>query len=509
MRSIESVERNKNLMRNGEEFMKRRNFLLSSMLLSFKASSLPVMGQETTQDRPPNVLLIFADQMRGQAMGCMGNPDVITPYLDRLASEGILFPDTFSNTPVCCPARACLLTGKYTHKHGLVANDLRLRESEVTIAEIMAKNGYRTGFIGKWHLDGGARQPGFVPPGPRRQGFQFWAANQCSHEHFDTHYFHDSPEPIAVKKFEPEAWTDEAINFLQSNQDQPFFLTVAMGPPHDPYDAPEEYKSLYDPEKLEMRPNWVEGIKNAGRNEIAKYYAAITAIDDQVGRLLATLDELNLAEDTIVLFTSDHGDMLGSHGLRLKRKPWEESILVPGILRYPRKVQPSQMANALFSWVDIAPTLLSLCGIAPGDDMQGSDLSQFILGKKLGENANPPSSVFFQIFGPYHQGGVTEGWRGVRTMRYMYARTEEKPWVLYDLRTDPYEMNNLVDNDVYAEVLSLMEKKLQDWMSKTEDSWAYNWSEPVEDAGRLYRHGTFYTVDEYLAWARENPDRAR
>ena len=118
----------------------------------------------------PNILFLFPDQMRAQAMGCMGNPDVKTPNLDQLASEGILFRNTFANTPVCCPARANILTGKYAHKNGMIANDLRLRESETTIAELLAADGYRTGFIGKWHLDGGPRQPGFIPPGERRQG---------------------------------------------------------------------------------------------------------------------------------------------------------------------------------------------------------------------------------------------------------------------------------------------------------------------------------------------------
>ena len=129
-------------------------------------------------ERPPNVLLIIPDQLRAQALGCMGNPDVRTPNLGRLASQGVLFRSTFANTPVCCPASASILTGKYTHANGMVANDLWLRESDTTLPELLDAQGYRTGFIGKWHLDGGLSLPGFVPPGPRRQGFQFWAAKE-------------------------------------------------------------------------------------------------------------------------------------------------------------------------------------------------------------------------------------------------------------------------------------------------------------------------------------------
>jgi arylsulfatase A-like enzyme len=146
------------------------------------------------------------------------------------------------------------MTGTYPHVNGMVANDLRLREERVTIAERLRDAGYRTGFIGKWHLDGGPRDPGFVPPGPRRQGFEFWAAYECHHKHFEPDYFRDTPERIVVNKFEPEASCDFAVEFLKSQpKDKPFFLTVQMGPPHDPYGAPDNYMKLYDAEKLTPR----------------------------------------------------------------------------------------------------------------------------------------------------------------------------------------------------------------------------------------------------------------
>jgi arylsulfatase A-like enzyme len=386
----------------------------------------------------PNVLLIIPDQLRAQALGCMGNPDVRTPNLDRLASEGILFRQTFANSPVCCPARAVLLTGKYAHKNGMVANDLRLRESAVTLAKLLRAQGYQTGLIGKWHLDGGKRDPGFVPPGPRRQGFDFWAACECRHDHFRPVLFRDTPEPIRGQKFEPELETDIAIEFLRANRNRPFFLMLSMGPPHDPYGAPEEYMRRYDPEKLTMRPNWRPGVPQASRKHLAAYYAAITAIDDQVGRLLRALADLGLDRDTIVLFTSDHGDMLGSQGARLKRKPWEESIRVPGILRYPARVLAGRSSDVLLSHVDMAPTLLPLCGVPVPADVQGSDLSGVVLGK----TDRGPDSVFFQIFVPFAGDGTPHPWRGVRTQRTMYARTEKEPWVLYDLDTDPDELHN-------------------------------------------------------------------
>ena len=446
----------------------------------------------------------------------MGNPDVRTPNLDRLASEGVLFRNHFANSPVCCPARAIILTGKYAHTNGMIANDLRLRESETSTAEVFSLAGYRTGFVGKWHLDGGLRQPGWIPPGARRQGFEFWAANQVSHAHFDTHYFRDEPEPIPIRTFESEVWIDLGIEFLREtrNDERPFFLTVQMGPPHDPYIAPDEYMAMYDPETITLRPNFAGDesdrdlepnpyIRTPGRKEIAAYYAMVTAVDEHVGRILDELDDLGLRDSTVVVVSSDHGDMLGSHGARLKRKPWEESIRVPGIGRHPGGAT-GVSTDALFSHVDIAPTLLALCGLEVPPEMQGSDLSDVIVDHTEGG----PDAAYFQIFGPFRAGGVERGWRGIRTRRYMYARTREAPWVLYDLEADPYELNNLVGDPAAAGTLAAMEAELESWMERTGDSWSFDWSHPLEDDGRLFRHETFYTVDDFMEWAAENPGLA-
>jgi arylsulfatase A-like enzyme len=275
-----------------------------------------------------------------------------------------------------------------------------------------------------------------------------------------------------------------------------------MGPPHDPYKAPPEYARLYDPARLTMRKNWRPGPGVPGPAEIAQYYGMITAIDDQVGRLLALLGQLGLAEDTIVLFSSDHGDMLGSHGLRLKRKPWEESIRVPAMLRYPRLIRKGRRADAFLTHVDLAPTLLGLCGLQPHPGMQGADLSAYV---RAGQG-RAPEEAFFQIFGPYHGDGTEAAWRGLRTRRYMYARFESKPWVLYDLQRDPDEMNNLAADPAAAALLKDLDARLDAWMRRTGDSYKFNWTELVEDNGRLYRHRAFYTVDEYLNWAREHPE---
>lgn len=474
----------------------------------------------------PNILVILPDQMRASAMGCDGNPDIKTPHIDRLAAEGTRFKRTYANVPVCCPARAILLTGTYPHVNGMVANDLRLREEQVTIAELLKTAGYRTGFVGKWHLDGGPRDPGFVPPGPRRQGFEFWAAYECHHRHFEPTYFRDTPEMITVQKFEPEASCDFAVEFLRSQpKDKPFFLTVQMGPPHDPYGAPEEYTKLYDPEKLTMPTSWQPGSETrptpkaglrrgplanrfvplGGKEEVAAYYAAITAIDDQVGRLMKLLKETGADENTIVLFTSDHGDMLGDHGLRRKRKPYDESARVPGIIRWPNKVPAGRAVETLLSHVDMAPTLLGMAGLTIPERMQGTDLSKVALG----QTDEGPEAVLLQIFVPFNPDQVSKPWRGIVTTDYTYARYEDEPWVLFDHAKDPHEMTNLAGDPSSAELRQKLDDQLKKLMEKNGDSWAFNSNDLVEEGGRLYRFDTFYTLDEFRAWMKANPTKAK
>ncbi len=470
----------------------------------------------------PNILLLLPDQMRGSAMGITGDPNVQSPQIDRLAREGVLFRRTYANVPVCCPARAILLTGTYPHVNGMVANDLRLRESEITLAEILRDAGYRTGFIGKWHLDGGPRDPGFVPPGPRRQGFDFWAAYQCHHQHFLPWYFRDTPERILIPKFEPEASTDFAVEFLRAQpKGKPFFLMVQMGPPHDPYGAPDEYMRRYDPEKIVPRKNWQPGSENrpggpalppkyrrpdapgatyvrtGGKEELAAYYAAITAIDDQLGRLLATLRETGQDENTLILFTSDHGDMLGSHGLRRKRKPHEESAGVPGILRWPAGLPRGRVVDTLFSHVDMPATLLGLAGLPVPAHFQGADLSRVARG----ETTAGPAAVLLQLFVPFRGDQVDAPWRGLITARHTYARFADRTWVLFDNVRDPYQQTNLATDPAHAALRAELDAQLAALMHAKGDAWSFNSAEPVEEGAKLYRSRTFTTLDEYFAWA--------
>jgi len=449
----------------------------------------------------PNILLIFPDAWRGQDLGCAGNPDVRTPHIDRIAAEGMMFPHTFANSPLCAPARANIYSGMYASRNGMVCNDLRLRESVTTLHALFDQAGYRTGLIGKWHLDGGPHAPGFTPPGPRRHGIKFWEATECDHNYFYNWYFRDTGVAHLIQRYTPEAWTDLAIEFLNQNQKTPFFLTVCMAAPHRPFVMPPHYLEMYNPAELKLRPNWVQGVHGGERKDLAAQYAAMTAIDDQIGRLMKTLDQLGLKENTIVFFFSDHGEMLGSHGEIWKRLPWEESIRVPGILRWPRKLKGGQTSKAIFTHLDFAPTLLSLSGIGVPKGMQGTDMSRIVLGS----GQSGPPSAFFQIFGPGGDNGLQHGWRAVRTHQYLYARTESNPWLLYDLGKDPYEMDNLANTARGAAVQRELDDLLGKWMHKVGDSWSLNFSVPVEK-GQLSTYRTFYSLDEYYRWAGSHRD---
>lgn len=428
-------------------------------------------------DKRPNLLVVFADQMRGMDMGCAGNPDVITPSMDRLAREGMRFTSAYANAPVCTPSRGSLLTGLYPLSHGAIANDLPMREDISSIAKILKMSGYRTGYVGKWHLDGVPRDK-FTPPGPRRHGFDFWAAWECSHNYYGACYYRDTPEPIRIEGYEPIGQTDIALVFLRERDERPFCLFLSWGPPHDPYHlVPQEYRRRYDSARLALRPNVrpiVPGPRDISRRmdpreTLANYYAAITALDEQLGRILHALDELDLAEDTIVVFTSDHGDMLWSQGMMKKQQPWEESINIPFLIRWPGRIPAGQKCNALLSIVDITPSLLGLLGIEVPCEPEGSDLSPIMLGSKSEEG---PDSVFLMDIVTVDEGhaqGLRE-WRGVRTARYTYARwVDGEKWLLYDNEADPYQLRNLAREPGYDEISDELEAILRGWLKRARD----------------------------------------
>ena len=306
------------------------------------AAAIPIAGignqlfAGVGESKQPNIVFVFADQMRAHAMGCMGNEQVITPCLDKMASEGLLVTNALSAQPVCTPYRAQLLTGRYGHSTGVIHNDIRLPDSETLISEQMKKAGYATGYIGKWHLSGKRQDP---VDAKNRRGWDFWAVRNASHDHHNPVYWlNDSKAPIRVPGWEPEVQTDLAIEFINEKKRDPFCLFLSFGPPHNPYRAPKRYRDMYKGKKLKNRPNVPDGEFSLGKNNNKKksvgssdaklngtkilldYYAMVTSLDICMGRINDALVDAGISENTIVVFTSDHGDMLGSQGHALKQR---------------------------------------------------------------------------------------------------------------------------------------------------------------------------------------------
>ena len=427
------------------------------------ATRLPVRGAR------PNVLLLVADRMRFCDVGYVGNATVRTPNLDRLASEGVVYEHAFSSLPICGPARGTLLTGQYPITHGVLANDVRLPDAAVTLSQTYADHGYRTGFIGKWHLEWLPRKPGYIPPGPSRRGFEFWAAHECSHDYQGGTYFRDTPEPIQVTKYAPVEETDVGIEFLSKASDRPFFLVTAWGIPHMPIprtQQPEEaYRSVYTNAEIPLRENVPDHGRESAVEYMRHYYGMIAVLDDQIGRLLARLDELGIADDTIVCFCTDHGDMIGSHGVTGLQLPWDECVRVPFVIRWPGRIPSGRRLDTFLNLPDVMPTLLSLCGIDVPPSVEGRDLATCVLAR---ERVDTGSAYLADVL-PCHQRYGHEPWRAVRTRRWLYARYPDRPWLLYDLQADPYQLNNLCDSAAHRSVRSKLEDELNAWLARLND----------------------------------------
>jgi len=427
-------------------------------------------------NKPANVVLVFADQMRASAMGCAGNPDVISPVMDQLASQGLYLENGIANTPVCCPNRGTLLTSTYPTCHNVQVNDMPVRTDLPTLGTVAKDNGYDTAYIGKWHLDGSPRSK-FTPPGPRRLGFDHWAVYNCSHAYMDPKYYRDSPELIRKPGYEPQVQTDLALDYLESRKENqtPFCMVVSWGPPHDPYDqVPQEYIDLYDREKITLQPNVVEPIDNVlakdkdCRTTIAQYYAAVTALDEQLGRMLAKLREMGELDNTLFIFTSDHGDMLWSHGMMKKQAPWAESVNVPLLMHMPSKLGSGIKNNVLFGTVDLLPTICGLLDWEKPQTFQGNDLSDCLTDPQ----APQPTTSLIANYHGYGEGICQNlyAWRGIRNKSHTYVeKPNRKPWMLFDNLADPYQLNNLIDQPQVTELQSELSDALTHWLTKTDD----------------------------------------
>jgi arylsulfatase A-like enzyme len=478
--------------------MKRREFLKTAAL---GALSVGLAGRgrvHAAEPSKPNIVYVFADQHRHCSWPGGGDPQVKTPNLEALARDGLTFNHCVSNHPLCSPYRASLLTGRYQQAHTVAANvggnHGSLPTTEATIADVLKKAGYATGYVGKWHLYPGSVTGKVVPPGPHRHGFDWWRACHNYRKRYDTRYYDDNGKEIVLPDYAPKCQMDLTLEFIEKNAEKPFCVFLSWHPPHSPYgEAPKRFGELYSPDHLKLRLNVPKDADTRKlREDHVGYFSHVSALDEEMGRLMRKLAELGIAENTIVCYSSDHGDMLGSFDLKAKNKPWNESIEVPFVVRWPAGLPKGKRLETLFSTVDITPTLLGLAGVPVLPQMQGADLSALLKGN----DAPGPESAFIMGGGALgleeDEAGGGEGeepegktrkeekrgkgkkkvgsWRGVRTARFTYAKHgtggDLEPWLLYDNEKDPFQMRNLVEEAEQAQTCKELDAMLSAWRKR-------------------------------------------
>ena len=485
----------------------RRGVLQAGAAAGVAAALGPrVQGQAKDAPARPNLVFVFADQMRGQALGFGKEDPVITPQLDRFAAEALVLPQAVSNYPVCSPYRAMLMTGKWPHANKVLSNcnskttphSCELQKADRCWSDVLKDDGYSLGYIGKWHLDS-PRQP-FVESynnspkfawnewcsPDRRHGFDFWYAYGTFDRHLAPEYWSTTMkrhERAKIKQWGPEHEADLAIEYIRNTggkfrkAGRPFALVVSMNPPHTPYtQVPAKYVERYAGKTwrdLINRPNVdvtsdtrpVRGAKSQMKN----YFAMVTGVDDQFGRTVAALKAAGLDKDTIVVFTSDHGNCMGSHNWRTKNVHWEESMRVPFLIRFPGRIKP-RSDDLLISTVDIYPTLLDLMGLAGKIPAAVQGVSHAGLFR-TGAGPRPAAQPYMWV----PVGQPAYGRRGVRTARYtlVITKTPDKPTqtVLFDNAKDPYQLKDIAPAQP-AVVKKLTETHLAPWLKRTGDPWA-------------------------------------
>lgn len=444
----------------------------------------------------PNLIYVFPDQLRYQSLGYAGDTQAMTPNIDRFAAQGVNFSNAVASAPVCTAYRASLFTGKYTTSHGMVINELRMNPNQRCLGHALTDAGYHTGYIGKWHLYanelGNHLDPknSFVPRGPHRLGFDGeWMAYNFHHENYNTYYHTESPEKIFYGEgvYEPDAQTDLAIDFVEraTHNQQPFALFLSWGPPHDPWipeNVPTQFWELFKETSFPNPPNYQPSndephcdnwarLSEHDRAQLEQwrrgYYAQVTSIDWNFGRLLAAIDATDAAGNTIVVFTSDHGEMFGAHGRRAKNIFYEEACRIPLLMRWPQRIPAGITSDVCLSTVDLMPTLLTMLQTELPDDMQGMDLSQHAFGQAGPE----PDAALMQICGATAAWEDGHEWRALRDKRYTYAiyRLDGQE-LFFDNLADPYQLHNLVRDSRHAAVVETFRAMLQHKMAALNDT---------------------------------------
>ncbi|MEI6945588.1 sulfatase [Paraflavisolibacter sp. H34] len=471
------------------------------------AGSLTAAGQGSA-GKHPNIVLILTDQWRAQALGFLGQEKVQTPHIDSFVRGGLALTQMVSNYPVCSPARAMLMTGNYPVKTKVYANvnshsapfGVELQQNMVCWSDVLKKKGYSNGYIGKWHLD--APHKPYVAcannteklawnewtPAEKRHGFDYWYA-YGTYDYHNRPMYWDTRAPRDsfhfVDQWGPEHEADKALEFLANRHNErkagaPFSLVVSINPPHSPYHmVPEKYVALYQNipvDSLLDHPNIPPAGTPAGeeyRKNIKYYYACISGVDEQIGRIIRGLKEHGQLDNTIVLITADHGNCLGKHDELSKNNIYEESLRIPLIVYWKGKIQAGIDQTFLGNIPDIYPTLLELAGHKKDipRDIEGKSYARYFLDR----SGPVPAEQFIMGAILSSDPKVNSGFRGIRNTHYKLAyrkNGKKMERYLFDLRNDPFELNNLYRKD--HEQVKALRPKLEEWLQRTKDGFVLN-----------------------------------
>lgn len=442
-----------------------------------------------------NLLFVTADQLAYNRCGYAGDPHGATPNIDAFAGESIDFYNCTASHPVCAAFRASLFTGKYTTSTGMVINEIRMNPEhhKNPFARVLKNGGLEPEMIGKWHLwanklgDFDNPDNSFVPKGEYRFGFDGYFAHCNMRHRYNTAFYHlDTPEKIAIDGYEPDVQTDMAIErfTLAKKEGKNIALFLNYGTPHAPWNKEnlpsegfEHFKSLeyslpvnYSGEDDPHSDNWSN--ENRDPKELLRimpiYYTMVANLDNNFKRLTDALKELGMYEDTVIVFTSDHGEMFGAHGRRNKNIFYDESARIPFLIRVPGC--NAGKSDAPISNVDFMPTVLDLLGIDIPKDVEGESVAGIIRG----ENGSEPEFALLQNTGACAVWGDGHEWRAIRDKRYTYAifRSDLKE-ELYDNIADPYQMNNLANDPEYADLLAEMKEKMARKLDEINDKFDF------------------------------------
>ncbi len=444
-------------------------FLPGLVLVCVACSSFSgghVFAQASAQR--PNVLILFPDQHLHSVLSLAGHELIQTPNLDRLAAGGVRFTRCAVAHPVCTPSRATMQTGLYAELHGTPRNNMFMDPSDAEyVAEVYSRAGYATGYVGKWHLDGGERDADGNPTlqfrqrensfveRDRRRGYQEWLGYEHCEDHDDPFFWDDSVDPPVFTRVPEHGWDPtwqraSMLDFAQRHGEagRPWMYYISFGPPHTPDEAPQEWLDLYDRDTIPL-PAWIDQTLTDeevafARESLHYYYAMISFVDYEVGQILDGLEALGQAENTLIVYTSDHGDLLGSHWdeldndrrrFRTKALPFANAFRVPLIMRWPGRIPAGLEVDELISNVDIPLTTLKLAGLPVPGAMQGVNMQEWCLGRQ-----GPRRDGLYVSMRNFIRGDWTAVWTG----DYLYSPGNDFR-VLYDHVNDPLETTNLVD----------------------------------------------------------------